>query len=171
MLTAAVLLIIGATGWALGRVRPQVNVAMAVMAVFGSITAHSGLQWAFIDGRLHDVLGDPRGAAPGVVVVLIAAGEALGLWLPILLIPWAQSAARMYGALYALLAAIAAAVAFYFPQDLVSLDTGFIPTDGPPYLLAAFVCLPVAALGFAAGWMGGRGDMDEEDRLIDRALK
>ena len=171
MLTAAVLLIIGATGWALGRVRPQVNVAMAVMAVFGSITAHSGLQWAFIDGRLHDVLGDPRGAAPGVVVVLIAAGEALGLWLPIVLIPWAQSAARMYGALYALLAAIAAAVAFYFPEDLVSLDTGFIPTDGPPYLLAAFVCLPVAALGFAAGWMGGRGDMDEEDRLIDRALK
>ena len=171
MLTGAVLLIIGATGWALGRVRPQVNVAMAVMAVFGAITAHSGLQWAFVDGRLHDVLGDPRGAAPGVVVVLIAAGEALGLWLPILLIPWAQSAARMYGALYALLAALAAAVAFYFPDDLLSLDTGFIPTDGPPYLLAAFVCLPVAALGFAAGWMGARRDMDEEDRLIDRALK
>jgi len=171
MLTAAALLIIGATGWALGRVRPQVNVAMAVMAVFGSITAHSGLQWAFIDGRLHDVLGDPRGAAPGVIVVLIAAGEALGLWLPILLIPWAQFTARMYGALYALLAAIAAAVAFYFPDDLVSLNTGFIPTDGPPYLLAAFACAPVAALGFAAGRMNARADMDDEDRMIDRALK
>ena len=107
MLTAAVLLIIGATGWALGRVRPQVNVAMAVMAVFGAITAHSGLQWAFVDGRLHDALGDPRGAAPGVIVVLIAAGEALGLWLPILLIPWAQFAARVYGAIYALAAATA----------------------------------------------------------------
>ena len=171
MLTAAALLIIGATGWALGRVRPQVNVAMAVMAVFGSITAHSGLQWAFIDGRLHDVLGDPRGAAPGVIVVLIAAGEALGLWLPILLIPWAQFTARMYGALYALLAAIAAAVAFYFPDDLVSLNTGFIPTDGPPYLLAAFACVPVAALGFAAGRMNARADLDDEDRMIDRALK
>lgn len=171
MLTGAVLLIIGATGWALGRVRPQVNVAMAVMAVFGAITAHSGMQWAFIDGRLHDVLGDPRGGAPGVVVVLIAAGEALGLWLPILLIPWAQTTARMYGALYALLAAIAAAVAFYFPDDLVSLDTGFIPTDGPPYLLAAFVLVPVAAIGFASGWMRARDDMDDEDRMIDRALQ
>ncbi len=115
MLTAAVLLIIGATGWALGRVRPQVNVAMAVMAVFGSITAHSGLQWAFIDGRLHDVLGDPRGAAPGVVVVLIAAGGGLGLWLPILLIPWAQSAARMYGALYALAGGHRRGRGFLFP--------------------------------------------------------
>lgn len=171
MLTGAVLLIIGATGWALGRVRPQVNVAMAVMAVFGAITAHSGLQWAFIDGRLHDVLGDPRGAAPGAVVVLIAAGEAAGLWVPILLIPWAQSSARLYGALYALLAAIAAAVAFYFPDDLVSLNTGFIPTDGPPYLLAAFVCAPVAAVGFAAGRMSARNDMDDEDRMIDRALQ
>ena len=171
MLTAAVLLIIGATGWALGRVRPQVNVAMAVMAVFGAITAHSGLQWAFVDGRLHDALGDPRGAAPGVIVVLIAAGEALGLWLPILLIPWAQFAARVYGAIYALAAATAAAVAFYFPADLISLDTGFIPTDGPPYLLAALVCVPVAAIGFAAGWMGARGDMDDEDRMIDRALQ
>src|SRR6187397_44418 len=146
MLTAAVLLIIGATGWALGRVRPKVNVTMAVMAVFGAITAHSGMQWAFIDGRLHDVFGDPRVAAPGVVAVLIAAGEAIGLWLPILLIPWAQFAARVYGALYALLSAIVAAIAFYLPDDLVSLNTGFIPADGPPYLLAAFVCLPVAAL-------------------------
>lgn len=171
MLTGAVLLIIGATGWALGRVRPQVHVPMAVMAVFASITAHSGLQWAFVDGRLHDVIGDPRGAAPGVVVVLIAAGEALGLWLPILLIPWAQAAARMYGALYALAAATGAAVAFYFPDDLISLDTGFIPTDGPPYLLAALVCVPVAALGFAAGWIRARDDMDEEDKLIDRALR
>jgi len=170
MLTGAVLLIIGATGWALGRVRPQVNVAMAVMAVFGSITAHSGMQWAFVDARLHDALGDPRRAAPGAVVVLIAAGEAIGLWLPILLIPWAQGAARMYGALYALAAATAAAVAFYFPDDLVSLDTGFIPTDGPPYLLAAFVCVPVAAIGFAAG-MRARDDMDDEDKMIDRALQ
>lgn len=171
MLTAAVLLVIGATGWALGRVRPNVNVAMAVMAVFGAITAHSGMQWAFLDGRLHDVFGDPRAGAPGVMVLPIAAGEAIGLWLPTLLIPWAQPAARMYGALYGLLAAIAAAVAFYFPDDLVSLDTGFIPADGPPYLLAAFVCLPVAALGFAAGWMRARNDMDDEDKMIDRALR
>lgn len=171
MLTAAVLLIIGATGWALGRVRPQVNVAMAVMAVFGAITAHSGMQWAFLEGRLHDALGDPRAGAPGVMAVLIAAGEAVGLWLPILLIPWAQFSARMYGALYAVLSAIAAAVAFYFPQDLISLDTGFIPTDGPPYLLAAFVCVPVAAIGFAAGWMRARDDMDDEDKMIDRALQ
>jgi hypothetical protein len=171
MLTAAVLVIIGATGWALGRVRPQVNVAMAVMAVFGAITAHSGLQWAFIDGRMHDVLGDPRAGAPGVVVVPIAAVEALGLWLPILLIPWAQAAARVYGALYALAAATAAAVAFYFPDDLLSLDTGFIPADGAPYLLAALVCVPVAALGYAAGWMRARDDTDDEDRMIDRALQ
>lgn len=171
MLTAAVLLIIGATGWALGRVRPQVNVAMAVMAVFGAITAHSGLQWAFVDGRLHDVLGDPRAGASGIVVPLIAAGEAGGLWLPILLIPWAQPAARMYGALYALAAATAAAVAFYFPDDLISLDTGFIPTDGPPYLLAALFLVPVAAVGYAAGWMRARDDTDDEDRMIDRALR
>ena len=77
----------------------------------------------------------------------------------------------MYGALYALAAATVAAIAFYFPDDLVSLDTGFIPTDGPPYLLAAFVCVPVAALGFAAGRMRARDDMDDEDKMIDRALQ
>jgi hypothetical protein len=171
MLTAAVLFIIGATGWALGRVRPEVNVAMAVMAVFGAITAHSGMQWAFIDGRMHDVIGDPRAGAPGVVAVIIAACEAIGLWAPLLLVPWAQTAARVYGALYALLAAIAAAVAFYFPDDLLSLNTGFIPADGPPYLLAALVCVPIAMVGFAAGWMRANDDADDEDRMIDRALQ
>jgi len=38
-------------------------------------------------------------------------------------------------------------------------------------LFAAFACAPVAALGFAAGRMNARADMDDEDRMIDRALK
>ena len=170
MLTGVMLLIVGGTGFALGRVRPQVNLAMAVMAVFAAITAHSGMQWAFIDGRLDAVFGNPRHGAFAGMVVLIAAGEAIGLWLPLLLVPWAQPNARVYGALYALAASITAAVAFYFPDDLVTLSPGLVPDDGPPYLLAAFALVPVAAVGYAAGWMRAR-DEDEEDRMIDRALR
>ena len=172
MLVAAVLLVIGAMGWALGRARPRLNLTMTVLAVFAAITAHSGMQWAFVDGRLDGPLGDPRHTAPGVFVVLIAAGEAVGLWLPLLLVPWAQLNARICGALYVLSAATAAAVAFYFPENLIALNPAFIPTDGPPYLLAAFVCLPVAAVGFAVGWMQSRSEADEdEDKLINKTIQ
>ena len=37
MLIAAILLVIGAMGWALGRVRPRLNLTMAVLAVFAAI--------------------------------------------------------------------------------------------------------------------------------------
>ena len=171
MLTAIVALLIGVTGWALGRSRPQVNLVMAVFAVFGAITAHSGMQWAFLDGRLHTVLGDPRHDASPLVVLFIAAGEAVGLWVPLLFIPWAQMASRIWGALYALFAATAAAVAFYFPEDLVALNGILMTPDGPPYLLFVIICVPIAAVGYAAGWMKARDDDDESDRLIDRSVQ
>jgi hypothetical protein len=92
-------------------------------------------------------------SAPALVVAPIAAGEAVGLWLPFLLIPWAPMRARLWTSLYALSAALAAALMFYFPFDGLAFDSDFFPSDGPPYLLGAIACLPVAGLGYLSGWM------------------
>ena len=136
------------------------------MAVFACITAHSMLQYAFLDGRLARVVGDPRRDAPAVAVILIAAGEALGLWLPALPIPWARMAARGWGALYLVAAATVAAIYHYFPFDLVVIDDRFMPDDGPPYLLAAFACLPIAGFGYLVGRMKSvRDELDADDRV------
>ena len=168
MISALVVIAIAVTGWALGRSRPRFNLVMVVFAMFGAVTAHSGFQWAFVDGRFHDVLGDPRQDASAAVVLPIAAIEALGLWLPVLFIPWAQAAARICGALYVLLSAVAAAVAFYFPDELISMGGMLSGGDGPPYLLAVFGCVPIAAIGYASGWMRARDDdfSDRDDPLM-----
>jgi hypothetical protein len=153
MLKPLVLLAIVATGWALGRLRPQVNLFLLALTLFAAVSGHSAVQTAVFENRLHVTLGDPRADAPAIYVVPIAAGEAVGLWLPFLLIPWAPMRARVWAGLYALSAALAAALTFYFPFDGMSFDSDFFPSDGPPYLLAAFVCLPIAAVGYLAGWM------------------
>lgn len=142
-------------GWALGRGRPAVNIAFLVLTVFGAISAHSTIQWAFLDGRLDTVLGDPREDGLAPIAILVAAGEACGLWAPFLLIPWAKFGARAALAFYALAASVLAALAFYFPFDVEILQSEWLmPPDGPPYLFAAVACLPLAAVGFLIGWLG-----------------
>ena len=153
MLKPIVLLAIFATGWALGRLRPQVNLFLLALTLFAAVSAHSAVQSVVFENRLHLTLGDPRADAPAVVVVPIAAGEAAGLWLPFVLIPWARVSVRLWAALYALSASLAAALTFYFPFDSVSFNSEFFPSDGPPYLLAAIACLPVAGAGYLTGWM------------------
>jgi hypothetical protein len=165
-----VLLILGligvvVAGWALGRMRPEVNLATFVFALFGSITAHSALQWAFLEGRLDAVVGDPRTEVPAAAVILIAAGEAAGLWVPLLLIPWMRLAARWWVVFYVLAAVTLAAVYFYFPFDLMFIAADLLTADGPPYLFFALGCLPLAALPFIAGFVQSRRQL--EDRMLD----
>jgi hypothetical protein len=153
MLKPIVLLVMGLAGWALGRTRPAVNLPWLALTLFAAVTAHSSMQSAFVDTRLHDALGDPRDDANAAVVVLIAAGEAVGLWVTFLLVPWARFTARCWVSLYMLGAATGAALAFYFPFDPDMFSSGLIAPEGPPYLLAAIVCLPVAAVGYLMGWV------------------
>ena len=166
MILAAALAAVVLAGWGLGRRRPGADLAMCIFAVFGAVTAHSMLQYAFIlQGRLDQAFGDPRRGAPEVVVVLIAAAEAIGLWVPVLLIPWARPGARAWGALYALASATVAAAYHYSPFDLVVVSDTFLPTDGPPYLLAVFVLLPAAAFGYLVA-RSRKVDDDEDDREL-----
>ncbi|HXT69368.1 MAG TPA: hypothetical protein VN700_06420 [Vicinamibacterales bacterium] len=153
LLQPAVLLATGFAGWALGRSGPVLQLPAFALTLFAAVTAHSGFQWAFIDGtRMDTVVGDPRDGAPAVAVILIAAIEAVGLWLPFLILPWAQASARVWGAAYILSACTAAAATHYFPFDAGVFDGQILSPDGPPYLLAAFACLPVAAVGYLIGW-------------------
>ena len=152
LLTPTVFASVIVSGWLLGRARPKLNLVWLALTLFAAVTAHSGMQSAFVDGRLDQVLGDPRDGNHAIVV-LIAAGEAVGLWLPFLLTPWAQFGARLGAALYALAAAALAASWFYFPFDLVIVNEEMISPFGPPYLLAAFACLPVAGVGYLIGWL------------------
>jgi hypothetical protein len=79
MLKPIVLLVLAATGWALGRNRPAVNLALFALTLFAAVTAHSLMQSAFAETRLHDTVGDPRDEGKEAIVVLIGAGEAVGL--------------------------------------------------------------------------------------------
>jgi len=161
ILKAIVLVAILTAGWMVGRLRPQVNLFLLALTLFAAVSAHSAVQSVVFENRLHTTLGDPRHGAPAILVVPIAAGEAAGLWLPFLLIPWARMTARVWAALYALSAALAAALTFYFPFDGMAFDSEFFPSDGPPYLLAAFVCIPIAAVGYLAGWMKAKTGIDD----------
>jgi hypothetical protein len=99
------------------RGRNNPDLGTTILTAFAAVTAHSMLQFAFLDGRLDVPLGDPRRGAPSVVVVLIAAGEAVGLWLPVVVLRWAQLSARLFGGLYMLASATVAAGYHYFPFD------------------------------------------------------
>lgn len=168
MLTPIALLVMVIAGWLLGRARPKFEVGALVLTVFAAITAHSGMQAAFFEGRLDQTLGDPREGANQAVIFLIAAGEAVGLWVPWLLLPWTRFAARLWGALYALAAATLAAAYFYAPFDLVVVDRGLILHDGPPYLLAAIVCVPIAGLGYLLGLAKSTEPEEFPEPPIDR---
>ena len=159
MLKPIVLIVLGASGWALGRTRPAVNLPWLALTLFTAVTAHSMMQSAFVETRLHDAVGDPRDNANEAVVLLIAAGEAVGLWVPFLAVPWTRFSARVWGSVYALGAATAAALAFYFPFDgyVIGEELRVAP-DGPPYLLAAIVCLPVAGVGYLMGWLKSQNE-------------
>lgn len=159
MLKPVVLLVLGLTGWALGRTRPALNLPMLALTLFAAVTAHSAMQSAFVETRLHQAMGDPREDASEFVVVLIAAGEAVGLWVPFLVVPWTRFSSRCWVSLYALSAATAAALVFYFPFDGVVFDGGLIAPDGPPYLLAAIACLPVAGVGYLMGWLKAHNEL------------
>ena len=138
-------LAIAVSGWVFGRSRPTFNLPVLVLTLFAAITAHSALQWAFLEGRMDVVTGDPRRDAPQVVLLIIAAGEASGLWVPFLVLPWTTIRPRVSAAVYALAASTLAAVYHYFPFELVVIDASLIAPDGPPYLFAWFACLPSSA--------------------------
>ena len=122
------------------------------------------------EGRTHALgelgvelaVGNPRDGANEAVVVLIAGGEAAGLWVPFLVVPWARFSARVWGSLYALGAATAAALSFYFPFDGYLPGQELIAPDGPPYLLAAIACLPVAGVGYLMGWLRSQNERASE---------
>lgn len=153
MLKLIVLAAIGLSGWGLGRVRLVLQLPVLVLTFFAAVSVHSAIQWAFIDGpRLDSVVGDPRNGASDFAVVLIAAGEAAGLWVPFLILPWAQMKARVWAALYFLAACTIAAIAHYLPFDAVLFNSTTVSPDGPPYLLAPFACLPIGLAGFLFGW-------------------
>jgi hypothetical protein len=163
-------LTIGVSGWVFGRSRPAFNLPVLVLTLFAAITAHSALQWAFLEGRMDVVTGDPRRDAPQAAMLIIAAVESAGLWLPFLLLPWTTVTPRVSAAVYALAAAALAVVYHYFPFDLVVISASLIAPDGPPYLFAWFACLPIAAAGMLVGWLqSSREQANRDDDLeIDR---
>jgi hypothetical protein len=163
MLSTVIAVVLAISGWAFGRARPILNLPVFVLTLFAAVTAHSAMQWAFFEGRMDVVFGDPR--APGQVVALlpIAAIEAAGLWVPILILPWTAARARGWAAIYSVTAALLAAIYHYFPFDLIVLDPALIAADGPPYLFAWLACLPAAALGALAAWLKTSREIADRD--------
>lgn len=148
-------------GWALGRMRPSVNLPLLALTMFAAVTAHSAMQSAFVEGRLHEALGDPRDGASEAVIVPIAAGEAVGLWVTFVVVPWARFGARLWVGLYVLATATLAAAAFYFPFDTVIFNEQVVAPDGPPYLLAVIVLLPAGGVGYLIGWLRSHHERSE----------
>ena len=163
MLLTGALVVIGLAGWAMGRARPKVDLVYLVFTIFAAVSAHSAIQYAFVDARLDQAVGDPRGDAPDALVIVIAAGEAAGLWLPFLLLPWAQGIVRFWAAVYVLGTAVVAAVYHYFPFDPIVIDKSLISPFGPPYLLAVLILLPLLMVGYVLGWMQAVGNPKDSD--------
>jgi len=144
---------VGLSGWAMGRIKPAIQMPTLALTLFAAVSVHSAIQWAFIDGpRFDTVFGDPRQGASPAAIVPIAGGEAIGLWLPFLILPWAQRGLRGWTACYALAACVAAASAHYFPLDSNLFNASFMAPEGPPYLFAVVACLPVALVGYLMSW-------------------
>ncbi len=154
LINAGAVAAIAAAGWAFGRRRPAVNLPLLALAMFLAITAHSVLQTAFVDTRLDAVVGHPVERENPLLLLVVAAGEAAGLWLLFTIVPWTEFGPRVWTSIYALAAAILAAAYFYYPYDLVVMSRDIMPSDGPPYLLAAVACLPIALVGYLMGWAG-----------------
>jgi hypothetical protein len=55
-----------------------------------------------------------------------------------------------------------AAVFHYFPFDLPLISKDIISPFGPPYLVAVFACLPLAAVAYLLGWMKSVNEQADE---------
>ena len=164
MLKSIGLLAVLFAGWGIARTRPVVNLPVFALTLFVGVSAHSAVQSAIFENRLHERVGDPRAGAPDMVVVLIALGEAIGLWGAVLLIPWARFGARVWAAAYCVAAATVAGATFYLPVgDDFFFSGQTIGMDGPPYLLAAIVLLPIGAVGFLVGWLRNKNSLPDDD--------
>ena len=159
----ASLVVIGVAGWGMARARPKIELVMLVFAMFGAVSVHSAIQYAFVDARMDSVFGDPRTGGMAALLIPIAIAETTGLWLPFILIGWAQMSVRLWMAVYVIGTAMLAAVYYDVPFDPIIRSKSLISGFGPPYLLTVLIGIPLAAIGYAFGAMSAMNNQKDPD--------
>jgi hypothetical protein len=132
---------LGKSDW---RVRPRLALATVLLA-----------------GVLHGVLrvGLPHeaierfasSASLSILLMLVAALETAGIWLPVLLVPWGETRTRAAAAAYVIAAATLGALVYYQPFEIIIVNGEALGPTHPQYGLALIFSLVIAAVPFACG--------------------
>jgi hypothetical protein len=124
---------------------------VALTALMAAVL-HASLKFALphdsIEGFAQQHVYDGGGA---LVLVLIAALETAGLWIPVAVTRWAGFATRSWVTLYMLGAAVLGATAYYFPFDTRIINGEIMGPKHPSYELDLILSLPFGVVGY---WLG-----------------
>ena len=146
-----------AAGFGLGHSHLHVRLrAVAVTALIAAVL-HASLKFALP----HDSIGGfaqrhVYGGSGALVLILIAAVETAGLWVPVAVAPWAAFSARAWVTLYMLAAAVLGATGHYFPFDVVIINGEIRGPKHPSYELDLVLLLPLGFIGYWLGWLRRR---------------
>ena len=105
-----------------------------------------------LESRLHELV-----YASSLGLFVAAAIETVGLWMPLIAIPWASWWARATASLAVYAACVFAASGYYFPFDIVEINGVVASPSRIEYFLVTLALLPVAGLGHLLGRLARRG--------------
>jgi hypothetical protein len=81
----------------------------------------------------------------------VAGLETLGLWLPVLVIPWGALQTRVAAAAYLIAAGTVGALVYYYPFDGIVMNGQVLGPTHPEYVVALLLSLFFAVIPFACG--------------------
>lgn len=140
------ILLVGWLGYQLGKNDWRVRSSLTVTAVLLAVIFHTGVQIVLPHAAIERVAS---GAAWSLILVPIALLETIGIWLPVLLVPWAGGRTRIMMSGYVMVAAIQGALVYYRPFDVVIMNGEKLGPTHPSYEFELIFALVFAIPPFA----------------------
>jgi hypothetical protein len=141
-----------AAGFGLARSQLDVRFRTVALTALMAAVLHASLKFALphnsIEVFAQRHVYDGSGA---LFLVLVAALETAGLWVPVAVIRWAVFSTRSWVTLYMLATAVLGATAYYFPFDTRILNGEIMGPKHPSYELELVLSLPLGLVGYLLG--------------------
>ncbi len=165
VLKALGLLALLLSSFKLGESQLMIHRWVAVATALLAVVLHIGVGLALPRDAVERIARPWVYTAVGsLVLIMVAAVESAGVWLPVAFVPWAERSARAWATLYLLAAAVLGAIAYYFPFDAVIVNGEIIEHRQPEYEVALVASLPFGIIGYVLGWRRGRSRTDASVR-------
>jgi hypothetical protein len=146
-----------AAGFGLGRLHLQVRLRAVAMTALMAAVLHASLKFALPHDSIEGFAQrHVYGGSGALVLILIAAVETAGLWVPVAVTPWAAFSARAWVTSYMLAAAVLGAAGHYFPFDVRIINGEIMGPKHPSYELDLVLSLPLGFIGYLLGWLRRR---------------